>query len=119
MRKRTNAHGGQMEENKIEMWAFIGPISFIEKPLEDVFCFKLSELCHKYVDRLVALRVQKEVNEVRFKEEVPCYFPQDQMQSDGMDVVLIFHQDMKQILKHAATDYEGDVAILAKASNII
>ncbi|KAJ1152477.1 hypothetical protein NDU88_005252 [Pleurodeles waltl] len=97
MRKRKTTEVGEIKGKKIEAQAFIELINFIENSVEqDVFCFKLFELHHKYADNLVALGVQKKVNKVHLKEKVLGCFPQDQVQSDGKHVVLVFDQGMKQ-----------------------
>ncbi|KAJ1170864.1 hypothetical protein NDU88_002735 [Pleurodeles waltl] len=90
MKKNKNADGGQMEEKKIEAQAFIEFINFIENSVEDDdFCFKLSELHHKYADGLVACGFPK-IKKVGFKEQVFSYFPKGQVQNDGKHAVLIF-----------------------------
>jgi hypothetical protein len=120
LRKRKSTDGSPTKEKKIEARAFIELVNFIEASVEeDVFYFKLSELRHMYIERLMALGVQKEVNKVRFKEQVVGFFPQAQVQNDGKYLVLVFDQGMKQLLKKAFTDYEGDAAVLAKAAKII
>lgn len=120
VRKRKKVDGGKVDEKKIDARAIIELINFIENSIEEgVLCFKVSELRHKYAERLVALGVQKEINKVRFKEKLLSYFPQAQVHNDGKHDVLMFDQGMKQLLKHAFTDYEGDAAILTKAANII
>uniref|UniRef100_UPI00358F8763 uncharacterized protein isoform X1 n=1 Tax=Myxine glutinosa TaxID=7769 RepID=UPI00358F8763 len=119
-RKQKDSDGSQMEKKKKEARAFIELTSYIETSVEDgTFCFKLSELRHMYEARLAALGIQKEVNKVRFKEQILHFFPKAQEQNDGKNVVLIFDQGMRQMLKQAFTDYEGDASILAKAAKII
>lgn len=119
-RKRNDSDGSQTEKKKIEARAVIELTSYIETSVEEeTFCFKFSELRHMYEERLAALEIQKEVNKMRFKEQILNFFPKAQEQNDGKHVVLFFYQGMKQMLKQAFTDYEGDASILAKAAKII
>jgi len=60
------------------------------------------------------------VNQVRFKEKISSHFPESQEQNDRKNTILIFEQEMHQILKDAlCTDCESDAMTLAKASSII
>lgn len=121
MRKlATSTDSGTVEQKRIEAWAFVELIHFIENSVaEKLFYFKIFELRNMYENRLVELGVKKEVNKVRFKEKIHDYFPEAQLLNDGKHTMLIFEQGIKQMLKNTLTDYEADAVILAKAANII
>ena len=107
-------------EKKEEARAFIELTSYRETSVEDwTFCFKFLELQRMYEERLAALGIEEEVNKVWFKEQILHFFPKAQEQNDRKKVVIIFDQGMRQMLKQAFTDYEGDASILATTAKII
>ena len=64
--------------------------------------------------------ISKEINKVRFKEQIQSRFPEAQCQSDGKNIILVFEKGMQQILKQAYNcDYEDDALVLSKAAKII
>ena len=72
-----------------------------------------------YTHSLLELGIQKEVNKVRFKVQLIGYFPQVQVQNEETHLVMVFDQVMRQMLREAFTDYEGDAVVLAKAAKIL
>ncbi len=90
------------EKQNYEARAFIELTSSVEKSVEDgIFNFKLVDILKLYEKRLQELGIRKEVNKSWFKEKILQYFPQDQEQSDGKHIVLIFPEGMQQMLKEA------------------
>lgn len=86
------------------------------------FFFKLYELRHLYENRSKPFGIDKEVNKVKFKEQLVSHFPEAQVQSDGKNIILVFEKGMQQLLKQAYScsyDHEDDALILAKAAKII
>ena len=118
---RHGSHDINIEEKKIQARAFIELITHIENAVEDgTFCFKFASLRQLYQARLADLGIRKEINKVRFKEQVLAHFPHAQAQSDGKNLILVFEEGMQQMLKQAfKCDYEGDALILAKAARIV
>lgn len=57
---------------------------------EGTFYFKFSALCQLYESRLLDRGMGKEINKVRFKEQILKYFPHAQEQSDGKNAILFF-----------------------------
>eukprot|EP00745_Piridium_sociabile_P034544 TRINITY_DN59427_c0_g1_i1.p2 TRINITY_DN59427_c0_g1~~TRINITY_DN59427_c0_g1_i1.p2 ORF type:complete len:251 (+),score=43.78 TRINITY_DN59427_c0_g1_i1:43-753(+) len=120
MRKMKRDNDSQSEEHKIEARAFIELMNYIEASVEEeVYYFKFSELRHMYEQRLEMLGFEKEINKVRFKQQVLQYFPKAQEQSDGRHTILVFDKGMTIMMKRALDDYQGDAVILAKAAKII
>ena len=108
------------KEKKKEARALIELTYYIKTSVDDgTFCFKFSELHHMDEAHLIALGIQKEVNKVPLQEQILHFFPKSQEQNDGINVVPIFIQGMRQLLKQSFTDYEGNAFILAKAAKII
>ena len=105
----------------MEARAFVELLTYIETSIEEgVFFFKLSELRHLYENRLRDFAISKEVNKVRFKEQILSHFPQAQAQSDGKNIILVFEKGMQQMMKQAYNcNYEDDALILCKAAKII
>ena len=67
-----------------------------------MFCFKFSSLHQLYERRLHIVGIGKEVNKVRFKEQLLEYFTNAQEQSDGKNVILVFEGNAT----NAQADYE-------------
>ena len=64
--------------------------------------------------------ISKEVNKVRFKEQILSHYPEAQAQSDGKNIILVFEKGMQQILKQAYNcNYEDDALVLSKAAKIV
>ena len=82
--------------------------------------FKLSELRSLYQNRLNNFGVFKEINKVRFKEQILSHFPDAQAQNDGKSILIVFKKGMQQMLKQSSNcKYEGDALILSTAAKII
>lgn len=121
MRQRQDSSDSQKQEKKIQARAFVELITHVENCVEGgQLYFKLSSLRELYENRLLDLGIRKEINKVRFKEQVLKHFPHAQEQSDGKNVILVFEQGMQEMLKQALKcDYEEDALILAKAAKIV
>ena len=90
-RKDPNSTDGQNEVKKKQARAFSELVSYVESAVEDgTFCFKLADLRHLFEDRLQEIEVVKEVNKVRFKDQILSYVPEAQVQSDGKILFLFF-----------------------------
>ena len=77
----------------MEARAFVERIIHVENCVEGgKFYLKLWSLCELYENRMLELGISKEINRVRFKEQLPKYFPHTQDQSDGKNVILVFKQ---------------------------
>ena len=73
-----------------------------------------------YESRLIDFGISKQVNKVRFKDQVLSHFPEAQAQSDGKNAILVFEKGMQQILKQAFNcNYEDDALVLSKAAKIV
>ena len=82
--------------------------------------FKLSELRSLYQNRLNNFGVFKEINKVRFKEQILSHFPDAQAQNDNKSILIVFKKGMQQMLKQSSNcKYEGDALTLSKAAKII
>ena len=90
----------------------------IESVVENGICvFKLSELHSLYDGYLHDLRVDKAINRTRLKIQLHDYFFGDcQEQCDGKNVMLVFNEGFKKLLKESmdAQDYECQMLIMAK-----
>ena len=63
--------------------------------------FKLSELHTLYLNRLEELNITKAINKTRFKEQLLERFSDAQAQHDGRNIVIIFKDGMKDMIKDA------------------
>ena len=109
------------DERKMEARAFVELLTYIESSVEEGnFLYKFSELRSLYESRLIDFGISKQVNKVRFKDQVLSHFPEAQAQSDGKNAILVFEKGMQQILKQAFNcNYEDDALVLSKAANIV
>lgn len=103
--------------------AFTELVSYMESSVETgINIFQLSELYELYVSRLKDLKVTKSVNKTRLKNHILAHFPDDlQEQAIGRNIVLIFHDGMKSILKNALDlqDFESEALEFAKVAKMI
>ena len=77
LREIQNASSKSQEERKMEARAFVELLTYIENSVEDgEFFFKLSQLRFLYESRLKDFGISKEVNKVRFKEQILEHFPE-------------------------------------------
>ena len=108
MRQSQDTSDSHKQEKKIQARAF-ELITHVENCVEGgKFYFKLSSLHELYENRLLEIGISKEINRVRFKEQLLKYFPHAQEQSEGKNVILVFEQGMQEMLKQVLKcDYEG------------
>ena len=120
-RQRQNSSDCKKQERQIKSKAFVELVSHVENSVEGgQFHFKFSSLRELYENRLLKLGITKEINKVRFKEQVLKYFPYAQEQRDGKNVVLVFEPGMQEMLKQALnSDHVEDALILAKAAKLL
>ena len=73
------------------------------------------------MNRLEDFGINKQVNKTRLKVNVLEKFPEAQEQNDGKNTVIVFEEEMQNMLKEALKkrNFSEDVAILAKAPAII
>ena len=121
LREIQNASSKYHEERKKEARAFVELLTYIEGSVEEgKNFFKFSELRFLYESRLKDFGISKEVNKVRFKEQILSHYPEAQAQSDGKNIILVFEKGMQQILKQAYNcNYEDDALVLSKAAKIV
>ena len=104
-----------LQEIEIDSRALVDLISNVENCLEDgIFYFKFSALRELYRNRLSSLELEKEINKVRFKEQVLEHFSNAQQQTDGKNLVLVFEQGMKNSMP-----CEENAMTLMKVAKII
>lgn len=113
----------ETDDEKInECRAFIELVNFIEKSVEEgTQFFKLSELHSLFEGRLKDLGVTKTVNKTRLKKALLEHLEDAQEQHDGKNMVFVFKEGMRNILKEAlkTRDFSDDAAVLAKAATIV
>ena len=69
--RKKHCSNNNFEVSKIEAGAFVELISHIETSVESgTCCFKLSSLRQIYPDHFSNLGISKEINKVRFKEQI-------------------------------------------------
>ena len=74
-RQRQNSSDCKKQERQIKSKAFVELVSHVENSVEGgQFHFKFSSLRELYENRLLKLGITKEINKVRFKEQVPHSF---------------------------------------------
>ncbi len=119
--REKQASRSNLQADKIEARAFVELVTHVENSLEDgTFCFKLSLLRQMYENRLCNLGLSKEINKVRFKQQVLAYFPLAQEQNDGKNVILVFEHGMQELLKKSMEcHYQENALILMKAARIV
>ena len=72
-----------------------------------------------YVSRLENLGIKKAINKTRLKVQLLEHFPEAQEQFDGRNIVIIFKEGMKSMLRDALKrDFSEDAAVLAKAEQL-
>ena len=110
------------DEKMTESRAFIELTNYIEKSVDSgMFLFKLSEIHSLYENRLMELGIQKVVNKTRLKDDLLDFFSEAQEQREGRNIVLVFKEGMRQMLKDALKkrDFDEDAMILTKAAKIV
>ena len=116
-----SASENSFEKEKMEARALVELLTHIESSVEEGnFFFKLSELQFLYESRLKDFGISKEINKVRFKEQILSHFAEAQTQSDGKNIILVFEKGMQELLKQEYNNnYKDDALILSKAAKII
>uniref|UniRef100_UPI00358EDFCA uncharacterized protein n=1 Tax=Myxine glutinosa TaxID=7769 RepID=UPI00358EDFCA len=110
------------DEKMNEARAFAELESYIKCQVDSgIFFFKLSEIHTLYVNRHVELGIEKSVNKTRLKEHLLIDFPEAQEQSDGKNIVLVFKEGMRKILKETLEkrDFDEDAETIGKTASII
>jgi hypothetical protein len=105
-----------------ESRTFVELAGYIEMSVNDgTLIFKLSELHTLYVNRLEELNIIKTINKTRLKEKLLEQFFDEQAQHDGRNIVIIFKNGMKDMIKDALKkrDFTEDTMILAQAAAIV
>ncbi len=102
----------------IEAQAFAELLSHMETNVEaGNFIFRLSELHFLYQERLHDLGVDVTVNKTRLKLRLLDNFSgKCQEQSDGRNILIVFNEGMKKVLKDAVNnlDYESEALMMIK-----
>ncbi len=102
----------------IEAQAFAELLSHMETNVETGnFIFRLSELHFLYQERLHDLGVDVTVNKTRLKLRLLDNFSgKCQEQSDGRNILIVFNEGMKKVLKDAVNnlDYESEALMMIK-----
>ena len=95
-----------IEESKMKARAFAELLAHTETLVEEgTFELKFSEIRALYEKRLCFFGICKEINKIRFKEQILSHFPEEQAeQSNGANVLLVFDKGMQQIMKQATNN---------------
>ena len=100
------------QEQIAEARAFSELVSYMECSAENgVHIFKLSDLHQLYVKRLETFDITKKINKTRLKNEILGHFCDNvKEQSDGKNVILIFSEGLKFLLKNAveSQDFQSE-----------
>ena len=111
------------EENILQAWAFAELVSYIECNVDDgTYVFKLSELYVLYENRLQDLDIKKAVNRTRLKAQLlGHFFGECQEESSGRNVLLVFKEGLKKLLKDCldTPDFESEALLISKVAKII
>ena len=103
--------------------AFAELVCYIESSVEGAnFIFKLSELHGLFEDRLSKLGVGKSINKTRLKNQLLEQFHGEcQEQHDGKNVLLVFNEGLKKILKESTSNrnLESEAISMAKLVKVI
>lgn len=98
-------------------------ISYIENSVETgTFIFKLAELYCIFQGRLKDLGVDITINKTRLKIQLLDHFVDKcQEQSDGKNVLIVFNEGMKKLLKNATSfrDYESEAILMAQTVKVL
>ena len=110
------------DEKLNESRAFMELTSYIEKAVDcGTLLFQLSDIHSMYVNRLEDFGINKQINKTRLKVDVLEKFPEAQEQLDGKNIIIVFEQGMKNMLRESLKkrDFSDDIAVLAKAATIV
>ena len=105
-------------EKIIESQVFAELVAYIETYVEERnFILKLSELHGLYEGRLKSLGVTKTINKTRLKEKLLIQFCEHcQEQTDGKNMLFVFDEGMKKVLKEAIQARDTQMEALTMAS---
>ncbi len=104
-----------------ESRAFVELANYIEILVySGTLLFRLSELHMLYMSRLENFGIKKSINKTRLKVQLLKQFPGAQEQFDGRNVVIIFKEGMKNMLRNALKkrNFSEDLEVIAKAATI-
>ena len=110
------------DEKMKESIAFLEMKNYIEKSVSTgTSLFKLSELHQVHTNRLQAAGIEKSINKTRFKTQILDQFPDAKEQHDGKNIIIVFNEGMKDIMKRAVKirDFNEDADTLNRAAKII
>lgn len=111
------------EVSIIQARVFVELLSYIESGVETgIFIFKLTDQHGIYPDRLNDLGVDVITNKTRLKLRLLDHFSgKCQEQSDGKNMLIVFNEGMKKLLKDAVNfrDYESEALIIARTVKIL
>lgn len=105
-------------EKIIESQVFAELVAYIETYVEEGnLILKLSELHGLYEGRLKSLGVTKTINKTRVKEKLLIQFCEHcQEQTDGKNMLFVFDEGMKKVLKEAIQARDTQMEALTMAS---
>ncbi|KAG1666280.1 putative aldolase class 2 protein [Nymphon striatum] len=116
--RASHSYAATNESRLQEARAFAEFVSYIECSVENGnYIFKLSELHGLYVSRLHNLGVDKPIHKTRLKIQLLGHFLDGcQEQSDGKNILLVFNEGLKKILKQAvdSRDFEAEAISMVK-----
>ncbi|KAG1695324.1 hypothetical protein GQR58_006635 [Nymphon striatum] len=122
--RASHSYAAANESRLQEARAFAELVSYIECSVENGnYIFKLSELSELselhglYVSRLHNLGVDKTIHKTRLKIQLLGHFLDGcQEQSDGKNILLVFNEGLKKILKQAvdSRDFEAEAISMVK-----
>ncbi|KAG1656278.1 LMBR1 domain-containing protein 2 [Nymphon striatum] len=116
--RASHSYTATNESRLQEASAFAELVSYIECSVENGnYIFKLSELHGLYVSRLHNLGVDKTIHKTRLKIQLLGHFLDGcQEQSDGKNILLVFNEGLKKILKLAVDSriFEAEAISMVK-----
>ena len=120
--RKSSQKTQDMDEKLNESRAFAELTSYIERAVDSgTLLFQLSDVHSMYVNRLEDLGIDKKINKTRLKVSLLEKFPEAQEQHDGKNIIIVFEEGMKNMLREALKkrDFSEDVAVLVKAAAIV
>ena len=91
-----------MDEKLNESRVFAELTSYIERAVDSgTLLFQLSDVHSMYVNRLEDLGIDKKINKTRLKVSLLEKFPEAQEQHDGKNIIIVFEEGMKNMLREA------------------
>ena len=103
--------------------AFAEIISYMENHCEaGEYVFKLSHLHQLYTSCLRELNIEIQINKTRFKDQIIAHYSEHiKEQSDWKNILLVFKEGIKKLLKDSlpSRDYSSEALIFAKAARAV